>query len=328
VLHDHHALTGQVASSGLPDVPIRQPMCTASFLGIEQVVVLLAPSSDFHFGGAVWFWAHPKCTVLVAEPVRLCGSGTIGCMAWFESGSTVLLAETPYFCSGGAAWMHTHCSWSTTTVFVAESACVCAGGAAWMHAHSPCIPTVFEAESTCVCFGGAAWMHAHSLCTPTTMLVAESACLCFGGAAWMHAHTSCTPTVLEAESTCLCFGGAAWMHAHTLCTPTVFDAEPPCVCVGGTPWHRAQPFGTVLVAALRPVHSHGGAVSNQAHPVRAVECARAPRSHLLDAPFNYAPLSLLRTSWPLLRRWQPSSRHRCCQPPPRQHLHPVTHNRE
>jgi hypothetical protein len=32
---------------------------------IEQVVMLLAPSSDFYFGGAVW--AHTKCTVLVAR---------------------------------------------------------------------------------------------------------------------------------------------------------------------------------------------------------------------------------------------------------------------
>ena len=50
-------------------------MCTASFLGIEQVVVLLAPSSDLYFGGAVWFWAHTKCTVLVAEPM-------LGLLGW------------------------------------------------------------------------------------------------------------------------------------------------------------------------------------------------------------------------------------------------------
>ena len=136
MLHDHHALTGQVASNQLPDVPIRQPMCTASFLGIKQVVVLLAPSSHMHFGGAVWFWAHPKCTVLVAEPVRDGGGGTIGCMATFESGSTVLLAE---------------------------SSCVCFGGAARMDAHRPCTTTVLGAKSSCVYFGGAAWMDAHSL---------------------------------------------------------------------------------------------------------------------------------------------------------------------
>ena len=98
--------------------------------------MLLAPSSDFHFGGAVWLWAHPFGTVLEAESVRDCGGGTIGCVASFESGSTVLLAEPACFCFGGAAWMHTH---------------------------RPCIPTVLEAESAYVCSGGAAWMDAHSL---------------------------------------------------------------------------------------------------------------------------------------------------------------------
>ena len=98
--------------------------------------MLLAPSSNLHFGGAVWFWAHPKCTVLEAEPVCDCGGGATGCLASFESGSTVLLAE---------------------------SAHVCFGGAAWMHAHSPCTPTVLDAESTYACFGGAAGMDTHNL---------------------------------------------------------------------------------------------------------------------------------------------------------------------
>jgi len=83
-------------------------MSTASFLGIEQVVVPLAPSSDVHFGGAVWLWAHPKCTVLVAEPVRDCGGRTIGCVASFECGATVLAAESSCLCFGGAAWMDAH----------------------------------------------------------------------------------------------------------------------------------------------------------------------------------------------------------------------------
>jgi hypothetical protein len=136
VLHDHHTRTGQVVSN------VRSPsngtwcMRTASFLGIEQVVVLLAPTSDFHFGGAVWFWAHPKCTVLEAEPVRDCGGRTIGCMTWFESGSTVLLAEPPYLCVSDAARMHAHRPCIATTVLDAESSCVCFGGAAQMDAHS------------------------------------------------------------------------------------------------------------------------------------------------------------------------------------------------
>ena len=108
MLHDDHALPGQVASNGLPDVPIRQPMCTASFLGIEQVVVLPAPSSRLNFGGAVLFWAYPKCTVLEAEPVRDCGGGTTWRVTSFESGSTVLDAESSRSCFGGAAWMHAH----------------------------------------------------------------------------------------------------------------------------------------------------------------------------------------------------------------------------
>jgi hypothetical protein len=54
----------------------------------------------------------------------------------------------------------------------------------------------------------------------------------------------------------------------------VLDAESSCVCVGGAPWHRAQPFGTVLGAALRLVHSHGGAISNQAHPEHIMFDAR------------------------------------------------------
>jgi hypothetical protein len=111
-------------------------MRTASFLGIEQVVVLPAPSSHMHFGGAVWFWAHPKCTVLEAEAVRFCGGGAIGCLASFECGSTVLEAE---------------------------SSCVYSGGAAWMHTQTLVTPTMLDAESACLCFGGAAWMHAHSL---------------------------------------------------------------------------------------------------------------------------------------------------------------------
>jgi hypothetical protein len=91
----------------------------------------------------------------------------------------------------------------------------------------------------------------------------------------------------------MCFGGAAWMDAHSPCIDTVLEAEPALLCVGGTPWHRAQPLGTVLEAALRLVHSHGGAVSNQAHPERAVEDARAPQFDLLGAPFNYADPLLL-----------------------------------
>ena len=83
-------------------------MSTASFLGIEQVVMLGAPSSDVHFGGAVWFWAHPKCTVLEAESVRDCGGGAIGCVASFECGSTVFEAESSCLCFGGAAWMDAH----------------------------------------------------------------------------------------------------------------------------------------------------------------------------------------------------------------------------
>jgi hypothetical protein len=155
VLRDDHTLTGQVASN------VRFPsngtwcMCTSSFLGLEQVVVLPAPSSDFHFGGAAWFWAHAKCTVLVAEPVCLCVGGTIGCVASFECGSTVLLAESAYFCCGGAARVHAH-SLCTPTVLGAKSACLCFGGAAGMPAHSLGTPAVLVAESTCDCFGGAA----------------------------------------------------------------------------------------------------------------------------------------------------------------------------
>ena len=126
-------------------------MSTASFLGIVQVVVLLAPPSDDHFGGAVWLWAHAKCTVLEAEPVCDCGCGTIGCVARFE--------------------------FVAATVLEAESSCLCFGGAARMDAHTSCTPTVLDAESSCVCFGGAARMDAHTLGTPT-VLEAESSCLC------------------------------------------------------------------------------------------------------------------------------------------------------
>jgi hypothetical protein len=111
-------------------------VAAACSLGVEQVIMLLAPPSNLHFRCAVWLWAHPECTVLGAEPVRFCGGGTIGCLASFESGSTVLLAESSCVCFVGAAWMYTHRSWSTATVFVAESTCVRAGGAAWMHTHT------------------------------------------------------------------------------------------------------------------------------------------------------------------------------------------------
>ena len=84
-------------------------MRTASFLRIEQVVVLGAPSSDFHFGGAVWLWAHPKCTVLVAEPMLFCWGGTIWCLASFEFvAAAVLDAESSCVFFGGAAWMDAH----------------------------------------------------------------------------------------------------------------------------------------------------------------------------------------------------------------------------
>ena len=56
--------------------------------------MLLAPSSDFHFGGAVWFWADLDLAVLAAEssPTRSSVGGAIWCTA--QSIATVLDAET------------------------------------------------------------------------------------------------------------------------------------------------------------------------------------------------------------------------------------------
>ena len=56
--------------------------------------MLLASPSDLHFESAVSYWADPESTVLEAEPVRFGRGGTIGCMASFESGPTVLAAES------------------------------------------------------------------------------------------------------------------------------------------------------------------------------------------------------------------------------------------
>ena len=42
----------------------------ACSFGAAHVIMLGAPSSDLHFGGAVWIWAHPFCNVLEAESVR------------------------------------------------------------------------------------------------------------------------------------------------------------------------------------------------------------------------------------------------------------------
>jgi hypothetical protein len=70
--------------------------------------VLLASTPGGHFESAVPHWADPESTMLVAKPVCFGGGGTIGCMASFESGSTVLLAESPNVWVGGAAWMPAH----------------------------------------------------------------------------------------------------------------------------------------------------------------------------------------------------------------------------
>jgi hypothetical protein len=91
---------------------------------------------------------------------------------------------------------------------------------------------------------------------------------------WMQTHSLCTPAVLDAESLGSCFGGAAWMHTQPVHPHRANRA--PYSCVGGAPWHRAQTCGTVLLAALSLVDSHGGAVSNQAHPVRTVFGTRTP----------------------------------------------------
>ena len=88
--------------------------------------------------------------MLEAEPVCLCGGGAIGCLASFESGSTVLEAEPACVCVSGAARMHAHRPCIATTVLVAESPYVCFGGAAWMDTHTSCTPTVLDAESSCL----------------------------------------------------------------------------------------------------------------------------------------------------------------------------------
>jgi hypothetical protein len=115
----------------------------------------------------------------------------------------------------------------------------------------------------------------------------------------MHVHRPCIPTMLAAEPSCICFGGATCMFTHTPCLSTVLAAESSAHCVGGTPWQRAQPFGTVLEAALRLVHSPGRAVFNQAHPVRSVFNACTPHSHPIGAPFHQTR-PLIRTSRLLL----------------------------
>jgi hypothetical protein len=101
----------------------RQAYAAACSFAVEQVVVLGAPSSDLHFGAAVWFWTHPKCTMLVhvAEATCFGGGGTIGYVASFESGSTVLVQSPACLCCGGATRMHAH-SLGTPTVLAAESA--------------------------------------------------------------------------------------------------------------------------------------------------------------------------------------------------------------
>jgi hypothetical protein len=180
---------------------LHRHLITLFLFRIEQVVVLLAPSSDVHFGGAVCFWAHPKCTVLVAEPVRFCGGGTIGCVASFESGPTVLLAKSACGCFCG------------TTKANARGLCVKHGGSSKGVCVYPGCTTKANARGLCVKHGGSSkGVCVHPGCT--TKAQARRLCAKHGGCRkGVRGHPGCTTKAAERTRT---LQEARWNHFQTM----------------------------------------------------------------------------------------------------------------
>ena len=151
----------------------QQCSLSATQLGVERAVVLPAPASGMHCGGALRFLAH-------LDPVRIKGiivlaASTTGLhfrgAAWFRAQPKrpMLEAEPVRFGRDGAVWClaRPNCLWATA-VLPAEVACVRLGGALRMNAQRPRgTPAMLATEAACVRVGGAAVHGTHPAPAPT-----------------------------------------------------------------------------------------------------------------------------------------------------------------